>query len=184
MPTLPCGVQPRGMSSSTISAVHAAQVCVWKPTGCLWRSCVVWHFCGANCLARMKGERAHSLEAQVDVCRWGSPPEPGVSLASRHFLSRLHCYTPDRLALSRHFSKTAQSDGSGAQVGQPRTPSSDSNPVLTSQGTEGDIQIGRRVQCWNKQLCDLFVVTVANTPFSTFFSSFYFMVNSENWKVF
>lgn len=35
-----------------------------------------------------------------------------------------------------------------------------------------------------EQLCDLFVVTVANTPFSTFLSNFYFMVNSENWKVF
>lgn len=74
-----------------------------------------------------------SLEAQADVCRCGSPSEPAVSPASRHFL-RLHHCTPNRPALSRHFSKTAQSDGSGAQVGRPRTPSSDSNPVLTSQG--------------------------------------------------
>lgn len=85
-----------------------------------------------------------SLEAQVDVCRRARPQSPQSAWpAGTPSADFIVTHLTD---LSRHFSKTAQSDGSGAQVGRPRTPSSDSNPVLTSQGTKGAIQIRRRAQ--------------------------------------
>lgn len=60
------------------------------------------------------------MEAWADVCRWGSLPEPveAISMANTYFFAgRLHCYTPNKPALSSHFPKTAVSGGSGTQVG-------------------------------------------------------------------
>lgn len=179
---LPCGIQPRGASSSTISAGQAAEVCV-EAAAAFGRA--VW--CGISVKptsrpARMRGACAAWTHRRMFA--GGARPRAWVSLASGHFLSRLNCYTPDRPALSGHFSKTAQSDGSGAHVGRPRTPPSDSNPVLTSQGPEGDGNSDRKEGTMVEQTAMWPLCCSKNTPFSTFLSSFHFMVNSENWEVF
>lgn len=123
----------RCASSSTAAAVQAADVCVWKLPAAFGRACVVRHFCEAG---------------------WRGGARSIHSLANRPLLTRLHCYTPDRPALSCHLPKTAQSGGSGAQVRWPRL-MSDSNPVLTSPVQSGTFRQEGGHHVGTKQLCDL-----------------------------
>lgn len=93
------------------------------------------------------------------------------SLASRHLLTRLHRYTPNRPALSCHFSKTAQSGAVVPRCDGPRL-MSDSSPVLTSRVQSGIFRQEGGHNVGTKQLCDLFVVVAKYSHFLPSFPVF------------
>lgn len=111
-----CAIQLRWASPSTISAVQTTAVCVWKPLVVFGRACVafLWSRQGLH------HAKEHVQHGGVGRClQVGLTPRAcrGCQHGQHFFTGRLHCYTPNRPALSSHFPKTAVSDGSGTQVG-------------------------------------------------------------------